>query len=133
MSATDYAQVLAADTAANEVDALTSLDFGMVRFRTRITVADGRFRLHLGRRYICLESLRVKICYVKRWRCTGPGRVCLKLPKASLRVWRRLNALRGVILWLIDERGHVMGLHLFRCERGKHGGDIRRPGTESWI
>jgi len=81
----------------------------MVRFRTRITVADGRFRLHLGRRYIRLESLRVKICYVKRWRCTGPGRVCLKLPKAPLRVWRRLNAFRGVTLWLIDERGHVMG------------------------
>jgi hypothetical protein len=57
VSATDYAQMFAADMATNEVDAFTSLDFGMARFRTRITVADERFRLHLGRRYIRLESL----------------------------------------------------------------------------
>jgi hypothetical protein len=50
--------------------------------------------------------------------------VFVALQKATLRMERRPNALRAVILWLIDERGNVMGLHLFRWERGKVGRDV---------
>jgi hypothetical protein len=44
--------------------------------------------------------------------------------KGTLRMWRRLDALRAVMLWLVNEQRYVMGLHLFRWERGKVGRDV---------
>ena len=73
VSATDYAQVFAADMATNEVDAFISLDSGMARFRTRITIADGRFRLHLSRRYIRLRKPASQSCWLN-YAGTGSGR-----------------------------------------------------------
>ena len=93
------------------------------------TVAHRRFRLHSWRSYIRLED-----CESKGARLTGGVRDPAgesKLQKVPCGCSGRLNALRSVILWLVDQRLYVVCLHLFRWERGEHSSDVRRPGTKS--
>ena len=119
----------AADTAANEVNAFTAPGFGWRGLARGTTVAHRRFRLHSWRSYIRLED-----CESKGARLTGGVRDPAgesQLQKVPCGCSGRLNALRSVILWLVDQRLYVVCLHLFRWERGKHSRDIRRPGTES--